>query len=1018
MLRTLVVVAALASFGSALVSGQNADRLNADTLKALTFRNLGPTLNNGRVVDVEIDPKNSNIWYVASAFGGVWKTINRGITFEPIFGDYHFTTCCVVVDPKDSNVIWVGSGENNSQRSAHWGDGVYKSTDAGKTFKNMGLKTSEHIGKIIVDPRNSNTVWVASQGPLFSEGGERGLYKTTDGGNTWTAALTISKDTGISDIAIDPANPDVIYAGSYQRRRHVGQMIGGGPEGGIWKSMDGGKKFTKLTNGLPKGDVGRIALAIDPKGLITAAAPAKEATKAVPAQGETKAIPAQPATKAVSEKRGAVVYAIVHATATERGFYKSVDGGLSWEKMSSYVAGGAAYYCELFIDPHRPDTIWSVNTPLEWSRDGGKTFVPVPNMNKILFSGQTNGPIQMDQHQYVHVDFHDVTFDPTNADHILASSDGGVHESYDGGLHWRAFMNLPIQQFYKIAVDDAKPFYRVCGGAQDNFSVCGPSRTDRRWGIQVTDWFYVSSGDGFQPRVDPSDQNIIYGQSQDGNISRNDLRTNTSKNVRPRAGGAAPGGGGGRGGGAADPTADRPNWDAPYIISPHSPTRLYWASQYVWRSDDRGDSWTKISGDLTRHLDWQILPIMGRVWDPPPAGAAPSLHDPISLHESTTALSNVVALDESPLAEGLIYAGTDDGLLQITEDGGKNWRKVEDFPGVPKWTYVTDIFASPRDVNTVFVTFNDWQRGNFAPYILKSTDRGRTFTSITGNLPAKHDVWAVIQDHVAGDLLFAGTEFGVFASFDGGKAWTQLKGNMPVAQVRDMAVQKQYSDLVLGTFGRGFWVLDDYSALRGMTSQGMTEEAKMFPTRDIVPLYQVGGEGQQSEPVWSAPNPAFGATLTYNVGGSIAADAKLVINITDGSGRQIRRMDVPKDMGLHRWVWDLRADAGVTQPGGPGLVEPAEASKDDDEEVQNPPAQTPPPAGRQGGAGGGAPQGGRAGGAGQAGGGAPGGGRGGFGAGGAVVTPGRYTATLAKVVGDTVTPYGAGVSFTVKTLER
>ena len=1014
MLRTLIAVAALASFGGALVSGQNADKLNADTLKALTFRNLGPTLNNGRVVDVEIDPKNSNVWYVASAFGGVWKTINRGITFEPIFGDYHFTTCCVVVDPKDSNIVWVGSGENNSQRSAHWGDGVYKSTDAGKTFKNMGLKTSEHIGKIIVDPRNSNTVWVASQGPLFSEGGERGLYKTTDGGATWSAALTISKDTGISDIAIDPTNADIIYAGSYQRRRHVGQMIGGGPEGGIWKSMDGGKKFTKLTAGLPKGYVGRIALAIDPKGLITAAAPAGT-------DPTTKK-----ATKAVLEKRGTVVYAIVHATADERGFYRSVDGGLKWEKMSTYVGGGAAYYCELFVDPHRPDTIWAADTPLNWTRDGGKTWGPVPNMNKVLFSGQPNQPIQMEQHQYVHVDFHDVTFDPTNADHILASSDGGIHESYDGGLHWRAFMNLPIQQFYKIEVDNAKPFYRVCGGAQDNFSVCGPSRTDRRWGIQVTDWFYVSSGDGFQPRVDPSDQNTIYGQSQDGNISRNNLRDNSSKNVRPRAGGpgAAAGRAGGAGrGAAADPTADRPNWDAPYIISPHSSSRLYWASQYVWRSDDRGDSWTKISGDLTRHLDWQILPIMGRVWDPVPAGTPPSLNDPISLHESTTALSNVVALDESPLLDGLIYAGTDDGLLQITEDGGKTWRKVEDFPGVPKWTYVSDIFASPRDANVVFVAFNDWQRGNYTPYLLKSTDRGKTFTSIASNLPAKHDVWSVIQDHVAGDLLFAGTEFGVFASFDGGKAWTQLKGNMPVAQVRDMQVQKQYSDLVLGTFGRGFWVLDDYSALRGMTSQALNDEAKMFPTRDIVPLYQVGGEGQQSEPVWSAPNPAFGATLTYNVAAALAADAKLVITITDNTGRQIRRMDVPKDLGLHRWQWDLRADAGVTQAGGPGLPELAEGSKDEDssarsEEVQNPPAQTPPPAGRQGGAAG-APQGGRGGAAGAAGAqGGPGGGGGRGGGGGVVVTAGRYTATLGKQVGDTVTPYGAGVSFLVKAIER
>ena len=999
--RVLIVGVAFAAFGGTAIYGQaTATALNADSLKAFTFRNLGPTLNTGRVVDVEIDPKNPNVWYVASAFGGVWKTVNRGITFDPIFAQYHFTTCCVVVDPKDSNIVWVGTGENNSQRSAHFGDGVYKSTDAGKTFTNMGLTTSEHIGKILVDPRNSNTVWVAAQGPLFSEGGERGLYKTTDGGATWSAALTISKDTGISDIAFDPSNPDIIYAGSYQRRRHVGLMIGGGSEGGIWKSMNGGKTFAKLANGLPKGDVGRIALAVDPKGLITAPVPAEGAKKAVP------------------EKRGAVVYAIVHATATERGFYKSVDGGLNWQKLSEYVGGGAAYYCELFIDPFRPDTIWSTNTPLEWSRDGGKTFVPVPNMANVLYQaprGGGAGAINMEQNQYVHVDFHDVTFDPTNVDHILASSDGGVHETYDGGGHWRAFTNLPIQQFYKIAVDDAKPFYRVCGGAQDNFSVCGPSRTDKRWGVQVTDWFYVSSGDGFQPRVDPSNQNIIYGQSQDGNISRNDLSNNTSRNVRPRAAGAAPGGG--RGGGSVDGNAaDRPNWDAPYIISPHASSRLYWASQYVWRSDDRGDTWAKISGDLTRNLDWKVQPIMGRVWDPPPQGAPPSLHDPISLHESTTALSNVVALDESPLLEGLIYAGTDDGLLQVTEDGGRNWRMLDTFPTVPKYAYVSDIFASPRDANTVFVAFNDWQRGNFAPYILRSNDRGRTFTPITGNLPAKHDVWGIIQDHINGDLLFAGTEFGVFTSVDAGKSWIQLKGNMPVAQVRDIQVQKNYSDLVLGTFGRGFWVLDDYSALRAMTSQSLAEEAKLYPTRETALLYNVTGEAQQTLPLWTAPNPEVGAMMTYTVGKDIGADAKLVITFTDNTGKPVRRMDVPKDLGLHRVNWNLRADAGVTQAGGPGLIEPEEAIKDDDDQ-QTPPPTAPPPAGRQGGAG--APQGGRGAGPGTAGAqGAPagGGGRGGNQA--AAVTPGRYTATLGKQIGDTVTPYGEGVKFLVKTLER
>ncbi len=992
------------------------------------FRNLGPTLHTGRIQDVAIDPRNPSIWYVASAFGGVWKTVNRGITFEPLTNGLDaFTMCCVVIDPRDSNVIWVGSGENTSQRSAHFGNGVYKSTDAGRTFRNVGLRTSEHIGRIVVDPRNSNVVWVAAQGPLFADGGERGLYKTTDGGQTWSASLTINKDTGVTDVALDVRNPDIVYAGTYERRRHVGQMIGGGADGGIFKSKDAGKSWTKLTNGLPKHDVGRISLATDPR-------------------------------------KSGTVYANVSSVPAERGFYVSTDQGGSWTKLndSDGVVTTPAYYSEFFIDPYRENTIWMTATPLQWSRDGGKTFTGVPNMSSMGPGDQgVNRSPSGAPNQYVHVDFHAVTFDPADRNHIVVASDGGLYETYDAdhlgdaqGAHWRFFTNLPITQFYRVSVDNALPYYRVCGGAQDNFSVCGPSRTSYPFGIRPTDWFYVSSGDGFQTRSDPEDPTIVYGQSQDGNLIRNDLRAGQSKSVRPRVG---PGGGddgpqsaepaqdapevtpvggaqqnpecvgtsqagrGGRAGGAGAGAAglagrgdaDRPNWDAPYIISPHSHTRLYWGSQFLYRSDDRGDHWTRVSPDLTRHLDWRTLPIMGKVW--PLDGCA------VELHSSTTALSNIVAIDESPLLEGLIYAGTDDGLLQVTEDGGKQWRKVEDFPGVPKWTYVSDIFASPRDANVVFVALNNWQRGDFKPYLLKSTDRGRTFTSISANLPERNDVWSVIQDHVNGDLLFTGTEFGVFASIDGGRQWTQLKGGLPPAQIRDMAVQKRENDLVLGTFGRGFWVLDDYSALRDLTPESLAETAQLYPIRDTY-LTTATGERQASEATWVAPNPAIGAVFTYSVGRSWPSDAKLVLNIRDDNGRQLRRIDLTAQPGLRRVGWNLR---GETAPpvgpagagrfggrgGGPGAAQQqgAAGAAGQGAAVQG--------AGARGAAGQGA--------AGQ-GAGAAGGGQGAAspqapvpsppvagGRGGAapLVDAGNYTATLAMVTGDQVTSVGRPQSF-------
>jgi len=654
-----------------------------------------------------------------------------------------------------------------------------------------------------------------------------------------------------------------------------------------------------------------------------------------------------------------------------------------------YRGGDPGYYYELYVDPVRPDNIWSANTNMDRSIDGGKTWQQVP----------LNG---------VHVDHHDAWFDTKDRNHIVIGNDGGLYESWDEGKTWRHFTNLPISQYYRVSVDNAAPFYRVCGGTQDNGSQCGPSRTNARVGIRTSDWYSVGGGDGFQTRNDPSDPNIVYATSQNGAIQRLDLRTGRSVSIRPRVAGAAvpdepdqdpdqteqnppppptppqggqgaQGGGaqgGGRGGGRGGGGGERTNWDATYIISPHSPSRLYWGSQRMYRSEDRGDSWTAISGDLTRNLDPRTIAIMGKIWDPA---------ETVAYNNATTTLSTIVTMDESPVLEGLLYVGSDDGNLSITEDGGKSWRKTTQFAGIPDGYYITDVLASPRSADVVFVTINNWQRGDYAPYVLRSDDRGRTFKSIAGDLPARHPVWSVIQDHVNPNLLFVGTEWGVFFTVDGGTRWVQLKGGVPVAQIRDMTVQKRENDLVLGTFGRGFYVLDDYSPLREVSAEALAKEAELFPLRTS---YQFD-ELSQIRAAWgneSTPNPPMGAVFTYHV--APGTTGNLVLNIKDDAGRQVRRLDVPETPGLRRVTWNYATDPDAAQL---ALAAQAQAA--------------------QAGAGRGA-----AGGGGGAGGGRGGGRGGGGGPQGPPAGVGRYTAQLAKVNGETVTPIGKTQTFQVTPL--
>lgn len=842
--------------------------MSTPTFNGLRLRSIGPAFTSGRISGFAVDPTNPTRYYVAVASGGVWKTTNAGITWTPIFdNEASYSIGAIALDPKNPLTVWVGSGENNSQRSVSYGNGLYKSDDGGRTWRNVGLRTSEHIGRIAIDPKDSNIVYVASQGPLWGPGGERGLFKTTDGGKTWKNILNISEHTGVTDVVIDANDPNTLYCASYQRRRHMWTLINGGPESAIYKSTDAGATWNKLRAGLPTVELGRIGLAISPVD-------------------------------------SNVIYATVEAADRRGGIFRSGDRGGSWERRNEYDQT-AMYYSRIVADPKDVDRIYIMNVYLMVSDDGGRTLRRLGSRNR-------------------HVDDHDIWINPENTDHYLVGSDGGIYESFDRGATWDFKQNLPVTQFYDITTDNAKPFYNVYGGTQDNFSFGGPSRTRSASGITNPDWFVTNGGDGFRSQVDPEDPNIIYSESQNGGLVRFDKRTGERIGIQPQPG---------RG-----ENPYRWNWDSPFIISPHSRTRLYFAADKLFRSDDRGDTWQLVSGQLSRDLDRDKLPVMGKIWG----------IDAVAKNASTAFFGNASALAESPKKEGLVYVGTDDGLVQVTEDGGKNWRRIDKFPGVADMAYVSRIIASNHEANTAYVTFANHQNNDFKPYILKTTDAGRTWTSLSSNLPKNGPVWAVAEDHVNPNLLFTGTEFGLWFSIDGGQKWIQLKGGMPTIQVRDLTIQKRENDLVVGTFGRGIYILDDYTPLRSIRAETLRQEAAVFPIKDALMYIQsqpLGGRGKgfQGERYYTADNPPFGATVTWYLKEAIKtrkekrqeaereADRRgvpvgwptrdqlraeeeedapaIVVTISDSNDRFVRRLTGPVSAGMQRLTWDLRYPA-------------------------------------------------------------------------------------------------------------
>ncbi|NOQ26404.1 MAG: glycosyl hydrolase [Bacteroidales bacterium] len=836
------------------------DPINTTILSGLKFRSLGPAYASGRIADFAINPEKPSEFYIAVAAGNIWKTVNNGISFNPIFDSYgSYSIGALAMDPNNANIVWAGTGENNHQRALGYGDGIYKTINGGESWENMGLKESRHIGMIAIDPNNTDIVYVAAEGSAWGPGGERGLYKTMDGGKTWNKVLNISENTGVNNVILDPRNSKVIYVTTEQRRRHVHTKIGGGPESGVQKSSDGGKTWRKIETGLPDVHKGGMGIAISPVN-------------------------------------PDYLYLIVEAAEKNSGFYRSTNRGESWEKMSDHASSGQ-YYNEIFCDPIDVNKVFSVETVSSVTKDGGKTWETLGLSNR-------------------HVDDHAFWVDPTNTDHWMIGGDGGVYITYDDGENYRQVSNLPVTQFYRVGVDNDFPFYNVTGGTQDNNSCVGPSKTLSSGGIASDDWTVTIGGDGFWSQIDPKDPNIIYNEYQYGNVYRYDKKSGESIFIKPQP--------------DKGELTRKWNWNTPVIISPHNNTRLYMAAEVVFKSDDRGNTWEVISDDLTAQIDRNTWPVMGKYWSA----------DAVVKDVSISQFGMIISLVESPVKQGLIYAGSDDGVISITEDGGKTWRKISTFSGIPANTYVSDIHASRYDENVVYASFDNRKRDDFKPYLLMSTDKGQTWKSITVGFAVNGTIHTIEQDHVNKDLIFAGTEFGVYFTYNGGQKWVQLKSGLPTIAVRDMAIQKRESDLVIATFGRGFYVLDDYTPLRDINSALVDKTAHIFPVKDALVYIQTGKKYGQGATYFLSPNPEFGATFSYYLkeipktekekrqerekelfkeGKKINQltwkemedEAKeiapyLIFTIKDADGYVIKKINTKPSKGINRVMWDLQ----------------------------------------------------------------------------------------------------------------
>ncbi len=834
----------------------------AELTAELPWRAIGPAAFGGRISDVEAHPSDPDTLFVAAASGGIFRSRNRGVTWSSVFDDIEgmLSVGDLAIAPSDPNLVWAGTGEPNNRQSSSWGAGVYRSLDGGDTWQLMGLKETRHIGRIVIHPTNPAIVYVAALGHLWGPNPERGLYRTRDGGRSWDRILEINSDTGVVDVALE-GNGRVLYAAAYQRRRRAWGFVGGGPHSAVYRSLDGGDSWEELTQDLPTGDIGRIGLAIAPS------------------------LPNR-------------VYAIVEHK--EGGVFRSENRGASWEKVNS-LNPRPMYYSQIRVDPHNPDKVWVLGSPLYLSIDGGKNFT----------SDETARDI--------HVDHHALWINPLDPDHLILGNDGGLYLSYDGSSNWDFIDNLPLAQYYAIGLDGRSPYW-VYGGTQDNGTWALPSRTHGQLGITNADVVNIAYGDGFYAAVHPQDHTLVFTESQNGRLYFVDMSTLEERGIRPVP---------------EQPEEEyRFNWSSPLAISAHDPEVLYYGGNKLFRSRDRGQSWEEVSPDLTGSPKWEELPVMGLERN----------DDTLSRDDGIAHFGTITTISESPLQPGLILVGSDDGRVQQSNDGGGGWTDLTSrFPlSEPRW--VSRVVASTHDARRAYVSFDGHQDDDLTPYLFRSDDAGRSWSDLGATLPPETVVNCIAEHPNNPNLLFAGTEWGLFASWDAGSSWVWIKGNLPTVPIDDILVHARENDLILGTHGRGILILDDLAALEELGAAGPRNEPRLFPVRAALQFYERRALPVPGASEFAGPNPPYGALIDYylpqdlaptpeetgeqasgpgpgpeeeteSTGGGGPGDkppaeplppAKVTLEIRDAAGELVRELPGPGRAGLHRIAWDLR----------------------------------------------------------------------------------------------------------------